>query len=141
MEHPIQRAKKLYYDQTGARAGSWGRLSYDEKYKYIVQIDGRVVFEKETKTDAQEKVRALFLEGKALIDIAFEMNLSVAAVKNFTKDLKRQRKFKVLPTEKRNLKILELHNQGLSCKQLAERYNLSATYVQKIITATKKLKK
>jgi DNA-binding CsgD family transcriptional regulator len=143
--HPMVLARELFYAQTGSKFGAWSSLTYDERYKYIVQIEGRVDFRNHADLDddtpalRRDKFRLspeiikqivnMWLSGKKREEIADALGIGQTTVQFHTKGIRRKK-----PTTQRNKEMIAMAERGHSPEEIATKFGLGCLrYVKKIL--------
>jgi hypothetical protein len=149
-DHPMTLARELFYTQTGAKFGAWSSLPYDERYKYIVQIEGRVDFKNHADFDddtpalRRDKFRLtpemiqqivdMWLAGKKREEIADTLGIGQTTVQFHTRGIERKNTVRKRRTTARNLDMIEMSKRGFTAEQIAAKYGLKCTrWVRDII--------
>jgi len=146
--HPLHVAKKMFYEETGARDGAWSLLSYDDRYEWIVKAEGGVHPGREAhyvpKERAErikpadiEKMQSLLLQGKSRQQIADIMGVVVSTVRVHTKGIKARCSFLEEKAE-RDAEILKLKEKGVSVGEIAKKYGVTTQAIYKVFERLKK---
>jgi hypothetical protein len=150
MTHPMDAAKKLYMTQKNKTALDWARLPYEQKYKWIAIIDGRINVEpspKETRsytvpesrpTDKDiEEFKRLFYEGLPLAEIGKRVGFPKTTVYYHVQYLSRPRlsggHIKTAKANERNKIMYQEWEDGWTIEQLSDKYKMANESIKAII--------
>jgi AraC-like DNA-binding protein len=121
-DNPYQKAKQLFYSEGGK---FWSRLTYDEKYRYILRIEGPCESHSERVEDTKRKAFALRQQGKSQSDIARQLNVHVSYI---------SRLFATIEPDVRD-KITTQHANGKKAIDIATEMGLGLREVNQAIKA------
>jgi transposase len=156
MKHPVDEARELFFAQTGKTLRDWQALTYEQKYRWISQIDGLVSFKSmaletlekyETREDRNNEIKARLARGEPVRKVANHFGLSLSGISRIVNNKeskpKPRKKYKKResPTKKRNEEMLEMRNSGASLEAIAEHYGIKSTgYIRDILSAVRRAK-
>jgi transposase len=157
MKHPMDEARKLFFEQTGKTLRDWQALSYEQKYRWIAQIDGLVSFKStapetllkyETREDRNKEIKARLARGESVRKVANHFGLSLSGISRIVnnKESKRKprKKYKKResPTKKRNEEMLAMYDTGATWQQIAAHFEINSwTYVRDLLNAMTKARR
>jgi predicted transcriptional regulator len=140
--HPLYQARKLFFERTGKTHG-WSALPYEEKYKYIREVDGQVMAtEKNTRgkkiaPTMVQRMAELLAEGKKQKEVAQELGINAVSVRKFTKE-------KGLPPIHHKIdkemvhQIQGMYSDGMTTYQIADALEISQSSVSRFTKGMKK---